>query len=67
MSFHRHPAYKESGVKWLGQIPSHWETIQSRRMFKARREAAKEDDTMLTASQKYGMIPQADFVEREGR
>jgi type I restriction enzyme S subunit len=67
MSFHRYPAYKESGIKWLGQIPSHWETIQSRRIFKARREAAKEDDTMLTASQKYGMIPQADFVEKEGR
>lgn len=24
MSFPRYPAYKDSGVEWLGQIPSHW-------------------------------------------
>ena len=67
MSFPRYPAYKPSGVEWLGQIPDHWGVLQSRRMFKARREAAKEGAIMLTASQKYGMISQAEFVEREGR
>jgi type I restriction enzyme S subunit len=25
MSFPRYPAYKPSGVKWLGQVPEHWE------------------------------------------
>jgi type I restriction enzyme S subunit len=67
MSFPRYPAYKPSGVEWLGEVPEHWTIIQSRRMFRARREAAREGDVMLTASQKYGMIPQAEFVEREGR
>jgi type I restriction enzyme, S subunit len=67
MSLPRYPAYKPSGVDWLGEVPEHWGILQSRRMFKARREAAKEGATMLTASQKYGMIPQAEFVEREGR
>ncbi len=67
MSFPRYPAYKSSGVEWLGEVPEHWDVLQSRRMFKARREAAKEGAIMLTASQKYGMIPQAEFVEREGR
>jgi type I restriction enzyme S subunit len=67
MSFPRYPAYKDSGVEWLGEVPEHWTIIQSRRMFRARREAAREGDVMLTASQKYGMIPQAEFVEREGR
>lgn len=67
MSFPRYPAYKDSGVEWLGDVPEHWTIIQSRRMFRARREAAREGDVMLTASQKYGMIPQAEFVEREGR
>jgi type I restriction enzyme S subunit len=54
-------------VAWLGEVPEHWTIIQSRRLFRARREAAREGDVMLTASQKYGMIPQAEFVEREGR
>ena len=26
MSFPRYPAYKDSGVEWLGEVPGHWET-----------------------------------------
>lgn len=67
MSFPRYPAYKDSGVEWLGRIPEHWGVSQSRRMFKVRSEPALPTDRMLTASQKYGVLYQADFVEREGR
>jgi len=58
---------KDSGVEWLGDVPAHWEISQSRRMFGVRSEPALPGDQMLTASQKYGVIFQADFVEREGR
>lgn len=58
---------KDSGVEWLGQVPAHWEVSQSRRMFGVRSEPALPDDQMLTASQKYGVLFQVDFVEREGR
>ena len=27
MSFPRYPAYKDSGVEWLGEVPEHWETV----------------------------------------
>jgi type I restriction enzyme S subunit len=27
MSFPRYPAYKPSGVEWLGQIPDHWSVV----------------------------------------
>lgn len=67
MSFPRYPKYKDSGVQWLGRIPAHWGVSQSRRMFKVRSEPALPTDRMLTASQKYGVLYQADFVEREGR
>ena len=23
--FKRYPAYKDSGVEWLGEVPEHWE------------------------------------------
>lgn len=58
---------KDSGVAWLGEVPAHWEVSQSRRMFAVRSEPAHEDDRMLTASQKYGVLYQADFVALEGR
>ena len=25
MSFPRYPAYKPSGVEWLGEVPEHWD------------------------------------------
>jgi type I restriction enzyme, S subunit len=58
---------KDSGVEWLGRIPAHWQTIQSRRVFQVRNQLAAESDEQLTASQKYGMLPQTEFMEREGR
>lgn len=58
---------KDSGVEWLGKVPAHWSVIQSRRIFSERNEKAKEGDIQLTVSQKYGLIPQAEFMEREGR
>jgi len=67
MSLPRYDEYKDSGVEWLGQIPCHWGTLQSRRMFAVRSEPALPTDRMLTASQKYGVLFQTDFMEREGR
>lgn len=58
---------KPSGVEWLGEVPAHWEVVQSRRLFAVRSEPATMDDQQLTASQKYGMIFQSDFVQLEGR
>ena len=67
MSAPKYPAYKDSQVKWLGAIPDHWGVLQSRRMFAVRSEPALASDQMLTASQKYGVLFQKDFVEMEGR
>lgn len=58
---------KDSGVEWLGKVPAHWKVIQSRRLFAERNEKAKDGDTQLTVSQKYGLLPQTEFMEREGR
>jgi type I restriction enzyme S subunit len=58
---------KDSGIRWLGEVPAHWEVVQSRRLFHARNEPAQDTDQQLTASQKYGMLPQTEFVELEGR
>ena len=67
MSFPRYPVYKDSGVAWLGEVPVHWKVSRSRRMFAVRSEPALASDRMLTASQKYGVLYQSDFVEMEGR
>ena len=36
----RYNAYKDSGVKWIGEIPSHWDTKQFRRFFQIKKDVA---------------------------
>ena len=67
MTFPKYPKYQDSGVAWLGQIPHHWQAEQSRRLFRVRNEPALPGDQQLTASQKYGVLFQTDFVQLEGR
>jgi type I restriction enzyme S subunit len=41
MSFPRYPAYRDSGVEWLGQVPNHWQV--SRLRFVAELNPSKEE------------------------
>lgn len=58
--------YKDSGLPWLGQVPSHWQIVRSKRLFSARKELARPDDRQLSATQAYGVIEQAEFERRSG-
>jgi type I restriction enzyme S subunit len=42
MSFPRYPAYKPSGVEWLGEVPEHWEVLPLKR--RARLLTEKTDN-----------------------
>jgi len=55
--------YKDSEAIWLGEIPADWNLYDGKRLFSSRREAAREDDEQLAASQKYGVIPQKLMME----
>jgi type I restriction enzyme, S subunit len=67
MSVPAYAKYKDSGVAWLGAVPRHWPIVHSRRYFALRKDRASEGDQQLTASQKWGVIYQSDFMEREGQ
>ena len=58
---------KPSGIPWLGDIPKHWEVVRSRRLFTVRTELARPDDVQLSATQSYGVIPQAEYEAKIGR
>ena len=60
-----YPKYKESELEWLGNVPEHWEVEYSKWLFQERNNKAKATDEMLTASQKYGVIPQKMFMKLE--
>lgn len=58
---------KDSGVEWVKEIPIHWDVINGKRIFDQRKEKAQKGDEQLTASQKYGVIFQKDFMELENQ
>ncbi len=56
---------KESGIEWVPTIPADWEIIPSKRLFADSDERKRPNDELLTASQKYGVISQRQYMERE--
>lgn len=52
---------KDSGIPWIGQIPSHWETMRIRGLFKESDEkTVDESGTLLSLSQYSGITRKAD-------
>ncbi len=61
--YQAYPEYRDSGVEWLGNVPSEWEIHFGKRIFKSIREPALGTDEQLAASQKYGVVPQSLMME----
>ncbi|MGG3455151.1 restriction endonuclease subunit S [Paenibacillus rhizolycopersici] len=56
---------KNSGVDWLGDLPDHWEVCPSKYLFDERNERSESgEETHLSMSQKYGLIPDTQLNER---
>ena len=58
---------KDSGVDWLGRVPAHWEVVPPTALFTESKERARDGDQMLSATQKYGVIPLAEYEALEQR
>ena len=49
-TYQRYPEYKDSGVKWVGQIPADWDVATSRRLFRTKKTLASETDSQKLLS-----------------
>lgn len=50
--------YKDSGEKWLGQIPSHWNTGKMREFFSERKQLSQDgSEVLLSVSEYSGISP----------
>lgn len=52
----RYDSYKDSGVKWLGQIPSHWEVLPGLAVVKENKEKNSKLEFNTVLSLSYGNI-----------
>jgi len=53
-------------MTWLGSMPSRWELRSPKSLFEERRTPNLPDDVHLTPSQKYGVLPQSEYIELTG-
>ncbi|MCB0535338.1 MAG: restriction endonuclease subunit S [Saprospiraceae bacterium] len=53
----RYPAYKDSGVEWLGEVPEHWEYIRMKHLFRDFSEKNRPGAELLSVTQNQGVVP----------
>jgi type I restriction enzyme, S subunit len=57
-----YPAYKDSDVKWLGDVPEHWEVRPSRVLFKEVKDQDYPEEPLLSVTISRGIIRQSDLL-----
>jgi len=45
---HKYPAYKKSGVKWLGKVPKHWKIQKGKWLFIKQERSVRKEDEIVT-------------------
>lgn len=60
----KYSSYKDSGVQWLGEIPSHWEVLRLGSYFSERKEKVSDKDYEPLSVTKNGIFPQLDNVAK---
>ncbi|WP_057937880.1 restriction endonuclease subunit S [Algoriphagus resistens] len=63
-TFQKYPAYKDSGVEWLGEIPEGWELRRFKYLFKEINERSTDGTgDLLSVSQYTGVTKKSDKVD----
>lgn len=60
----RYDSYKDSGVKWLGEIPSHWKLRKMKYTFNERSVKGYPSLPLLSATQNHGVIKKENYENR---
>lgn len=53
----KYPSYKPSGADWLGDLPSHWESIKMKHLFQDVSIKKKAGAELLSVTQDQGVVP----------
>lgn len=54
----------DSGIEHIGLIPSHWKVLLNHRIYKENCRSFSSDETVLSLSQKDGLLPYVEMKER---
>ncbi|MFP3542729.1 restriction endonuclease subunit S [Rhizobium sp. SIMBA_035] len=66
MNFRTYSSQKKTAALWLETLPGGWSELRGKQIFDQIRAPKKAGDEQLSATQKYGVVPQSLFMEQEG-
>lgn len=56
---------KDSGIDWIGQIPTHWEVVPLKRLFRERNDRSSTGaETLLSLRMNEGLVPHDDVSDK---
>lgn len=59
--------YKDSGHAWIGMVPSQWEVLPNRALFRERIDKGHEHEQMLSVTINCGVIRQTELLENSSK
>ena len=59
-----YPAYKPSGVDWLGDVPEHWSVRRTKTVLRERSQKGFPDEPLLAATQAKGVVRKEQYENR---
>ena len=59
-----YPAYKDSGVAWLGEVPEHWNVRRMKTLLRERSTKGFPDKPLLAATQTKGVVRKDQYENR---
>lgn len=60
----KYPAYKDSGIEWIGEIPEHWEKGRISALFEERNVKVSDKEYAPLSVTKMGVVPQLDTAAK---
>lgn len=54
----------DSGIDYIGKVPAHWKVLLNHRIYKEKSRKFGEEETVLSLSQKDGLLPYENMKER---
>lgn len=65
LAFPQYDSYRDSGVPWIGKIPSHWEVKRHIGLFDERNVRNRPEAQLLSVTIEHGVIPQTEITTKK--
>lgn len=64
-TFPRYDSYKDSGIDWIGEIPTHWSVKRNLGIFAERKETNHPELDLLSVTIEHGIILQSEVLVKK--